>query len=331
MEIYRRMKARLEQLPGINSVSYTWFTPMTSFQAASGFQAVSSGPDPPQDPRMAYNQVGPDYFRTMKTAILDGREFLDNDRDHGVCILNQSAAAYLFPRRHAVGQYVRSTDQAKFPQPVACRVVGLAQDAKFANLHEPPPRTIYFPAIMETIRNRNLVFLLNAPTKAQAIAAYRTAKTEISPATPFVLFVTLREQMDAALGSQRALSLMSNFFAGLALLLSGLGLYGMLSSSVTQRAGEIGVRMALGAQRRRVLSMILSEALRLLAAGLVLGAVLLGATAGLVKGQLYGVSAFEPLRLAAISAVLAAVAMVASLLPALRAASIDPLQALRAE
>jgi ABC-type antimicrobial peptide transport system permease subunit len=214
---------------------------------------------------------------------------------------------------------------------VACRVVGLAQDAKFANLHEPPPRTIYFPVTVDTLRDKNLVCLLNSPAKAQAIAAYRTAKAELSPATPYVLFVTLREQMDAALGSQRALSLMSNFFAGLALLLSGLGLYGLLSSSVSQRTGEIGVRVALGAQRSRVLGMILSDALRLLGAGLVLGVLVLAVTAGFVQAQLYGVSAFEPARLAAITAILAVVAIVAGLLPALRAASVDPIQALRAE
>jgi hypothetical protein len=106
-----------------------------------------------------------------------------------------------FPVQQAVGQYVRSTDEKRFPQPVTCRVVGLAQDAKFANLHEPPPRTIYFPVQLETLRNTNLVFLLNAPTKAQAIAAYRKAKSELSPATPFVIFVTLREQMEAALAA----------------------------------------------------------------------------------------------------------------------------------
>ena len=153
----------------------------------------------------------------------------------------------------------------------------------------------------------------------------------LSPATPFVLFVTLREQMEAALGSQRALSLMSNFFAGLALLLSGLGLYGLLSSSVSQRTGEIGVRVALGAQRSRVLGMVLSDALRLQAAGLVLGVIVLAVTAGFVQAQLYGVSAFEPVRLAAITAILAVVTIVAGLLPALRAASVDPIQALRAE
>jgi ABC-type antimicrobial peptide transport system permease subunit len=124
---------------------------------------------------------------------------------------------------------------------------------------------------------------------------------------------------------------MSNFFAGLALFLSGLGLYGLLSSSVAQRTGEIGVRMALGAHRSRVLRMILSEALGLLAAGLVLGAMVLTVTARFMEGMLYGVSAFEPLRLAAITAVLALVAILAGLLPALRAASVDPIQALRAE
>jgi predicted permease len=342
MELYYRMRNRLNQLAGIHSSSFTLFTPMTSFQATAAFEAVSNGPNPPQDPRMAYNEVGPGYFRTMKTTILDGREFQENERDRSVCILNQSAAEYLFPRQQTVGQYVRSSAAGTiYPagrgtltpaQPVVCRVIGLAQDAKFANLNEPPPRTIYFPVTLETLRAAgNLVFLMNAPSKAQAIAAYRTAKAELSPATPFVLFATLREQMDAALGSQRALSLMSNFFAGLALLLSGLGLYGMLSSSVAQRTGEIGVRMALGAKRGRVLCMILAEALGLLSAGLVLGAIALMITTRFVEGMLYGVSAFDPIRLAAITAVLAFVAIAAGLLPALRAGSIDPIQALRAE
>src|SRR5262249_48348735 len=184
--------------------------------------------------------------------------------------------------QQAIGRYVRSipgttdnpTERGTSPQNVFCRVVGLAQDAKFANLQEAPPRTIYFPVTLDTA-GANLVFLMNAPAKAQAIAAYRKAKSEISPATPFVIFVTLREQMEAPLGANRALSLMSGLFAVLALFLSGLGLYGMLSSAVAQRTGEIGVRMALGARRGRVLSMILSEALGLLAAGLVPGAVAL--------------------------------------------------------
>lgn len=332
MELYHQMKDRLEQMPGIESASFTLFTPMTSFQATSSFQAASGAPDALEDSRMAYNHVGPGYFQTMRTTILEGREFKPAERDLSVCVLNQSAAAFLFPRQAAVGQYVRSTDTKRFPQPFTCRVIGVAQDAKFANLHEPPPRTIYFPVQLETLhRAGNLVFLLNAPTKVQAIAAYRKVRGELSPATPFVLFVTLREQMDAALGSQRALSLMSNFFAALALFLSGLGLYGLLSSGVTQRTAEIGVRMALGAQRGRILRMILCEALWLFGVGLAFGGVVLLTTVRFVQPLLYGVTPSDPLRFTAIAGVLAAVAILAGLAPALRAASIDPIQSLRAE
>jgi hypothetical protein len=262
--------------------------------------------------------------------MIDGREFMENERDSSVCVLNQSAASFLFQHQHALGRFVR-THTSSTPPGLTCRVIGLVADAKFANLHEPPPRTIYFPVNAATIRrSANLVFLINAPTKTQAIEAYRTARTELSPATPYVLFVTLREQMDAALGSQRALSLMSNTFAGLALFLSGLGLYGLLSSSVAQRTGEIGVRLALGAERGRVLRMILSDALRLLVVGLVLGALVLAATARFADRMFYGVSPFDPLRLFVIAGILAATAILAGLLPALRAASVDPIRALRA-
>lgn len=331
LDLYHRIKNRLEQLPGIDSTSFTWLTPMTSFQADSSFQAVDSGPNPPEDPRMAYNQVGPGYFRTMKTTILAGREFEEHEKDRSVCVVNQSAAAFLFPRQQAIGRYVRSTDATRFPQPITCRIIGLAQDAKFANLHEAPPRTIYFPVSPQAVEGTNLVFLINAPTKMQAIAAFKIAKTELSPTTPYNLFVTLREQMEAALGSQKALSLMSNFFAILALFLSGLGLYGLLSSSVAQRTSEIGVRMALGAERSRVLRMILSEAFGLLVVGLVLGAIILAITTRFADKVLYGVTAFDPLRLLIITGVLTVVAVVSGLIPALRAASVDPIQALRAE
>lgn len=96
LDLYQRMVDRLEQLPGIQSAAVTWYTPMTGSQATSGFQALADGANPPEDSRMAYNEVGPGYFRTMKTKILAGREFERNERDRTLCILNQSAANYLF-------------------------------------------------------------------------------------------------------------------------------------------------------------------------------------------------------------------------------------------
>lgn len=332
LDLYQRMVERIEQLPGVQSAAVTFFTPMTGEQAVALFQSITNSPRGAEDSRLAYNEVGAGYFRTMKTAILAGREFEKNERQRNVCILNQSAASYLFPNEAALGRYVRSNDPRVFPQSVSCRVIAIAQDAKFASLRTAPPRTLYFPVTKETIGQfGNLVFLINSATKAQAIAAYREALKEIVPSIPLVLFVTLKEQMDAALGSERLITAMSDCFAVLALFLSALGLYGLLSAGVAQRTGEIGVRIALGAERRTVLRMILSDALRLLGAGVLLGTGVLFFVVRFVSSLLYGVSAFDPLTLMATLVVLTAVGMFAGAFPAQRAASVDPVVALRAE
>ena len=211
-------------------------------------------------------------------------------------------------------------------------MIGLAEDAKFFDLRMAPPRTIYLPLSLQRIdRLGNLVFLMNTPKKSQAIDAFRTTIQEIAPTIPLVLFVTLREQMDAALGSQELITLLANFFGLLALLLSALGLYGLLSAGIAQRTSEIGVRIALGASRGSVLRMVLGEALGLLAWGLALGALALFLTVRFVVTMLYGVSAHDPLTLTAVVATLTVVTIAAASIPAFRAASINPIDALRSE
>jgi predicted permease len=332
LNFYQRMVDRLEDMPGIRSAAATMYTPMTGFDSRGLFQAVTGSPNPPEDSHMAYNAVGPGYFRTMQTHILEGREFEKNEREPNVCILNRSAANYLFPHQQVLDRYVRGENLKDFKNagPFACRVIGIAEDAKFASLREPPPRTIYFPLSTKTDAT-GLVFLINSGTKAQAVAGYRKALSEIAPAIPLSLFATLRDQMDAALGSQELITTLNNVFAALALFLSALGLYGLLSSSVVQRTGEIGVRIALGAQRGRVLRMILSEALGLLAIGVLLGGLALVFAIRFIQNMLFGVSAFDPLTIAATLAVLTLVTLFAAAFPALRAASVDPMEALRAE
>jgi predicted permease len=327
LDLYQRMVDRIRELPGVESAAVTWQTPMTGVVSLSTFQAAS-GAAPADDVRMAFNQVGPGYFRTMKTKILAGREFDPGERDWTICILNQAAAASLFPHTQPLGAYVRSADPQFFPQTATCRVVGIAEDAKFWSLREPPPRTIYLP-IARNARTGNLVFLIRSATKAESVAAYRKALGEIAPTVPLVLFATLGEQMDAALGSQSLITAMSDFFGGLSLLLSAIGLYGLLASSVAQRTAEIGVRMALGARRSRVVATILADALRLVGIGLALGCLILIPALRLVRDLLYGVSASDPLSWAAAAAALGGAALAAALIPALRAASVDPIQALR--
>ena len=332
LDLYQRMVDRLEQMPGMRSVAVTWQTPMTGVLITSGFQAASESPDPPQDSHMPYNAVGPGYFRTMDTHILEGREFQRNERNWNVCILNRSAANFFFPHEQALGRYVRTNDSKDFPEPVSCRVIGIAEDAKFSNVREAPPRTIYFPLSGKKVDEAyNLVFLMNSATRIQAVSGYRKALSEIAPSVPLVIFVTLRDQMDAALGSQRLITASSNLFAGLALFLSAIGLYGLLASSVAQRTAEIGVRMALGARRTSVLRMILREALGLLIAGAVLGGATLIFAVRFIQNMLFGVSAFDPITLTLTLVLLCLVTFSAALPPALRAASVDPIEALRAE
>lgn len=331
VDVYQRIVDRLEQMPGIRSAAVTWYTPMTGFQSTGRFAAITNNPDPPEDSHMAYNAVGPGYFRTMQTHILAGREFRKGERNLNVCILNQAAARYLFPHQPALGRYVQGNDLKDFASAdsASCRVIGIAEDAKFASVREPPPRTIYFPVSTKTVTW--LVFMINSGTKAQAIAGYRKALSEIAPSVPIVIFATLKEQMDAALGSEELTATLSDLFSGLALFLSALGLYGLLSSSVVQRTSEIGVRIAFGASRRQILRMILLEAARLVGIGALFGGVALLFAFRFLRGMLFGISALDPVAVGACAILLLLVTVIAAAPPALRAASIDPIEALRAE
>jgi predicted permease len=332
LDLYQRMVDRLMEMSGVDAAAATSQTPMTGEKITADFVAVTDGPNPPEDTQMPYNDVGAGYFRTMRTRILAGREFEKNEREVNVCILNQSAAAFFFPNQQPLGRYVRSRTTQEFPDQIACRVIGLAEDAKFYDLRQGPPRTIYLPLSTKRIDNLgNLVFLIHTPTKAQAVTAFRKAIAEIAPTVPLVIFVTLREQMDAALGSQELITLLANFFGILALLLSALGLYALLSTSLAQRTSEIGVRIALGAMRGSVVRMVLKEALQLLAWGLLVGAVALFFTVRFTVAMLHGVSAYDPSTLVGVAGTLVIVTILAALVPALHAATVDPIEALRAE
>lgn len=340
LDLYQRMVDRIERSPRIRSAAVTWYTPMTRFQSAGRFAALGDDPVSPDEATLAYNMVGPGYFRTMATAIVAGREFDVHERRRDVCVLNEAAASFLFRGEPALGRYVRSRDRVglqrntdhprSFAEPITCRVVGIAEAAKFASVREPPPRTIYFP-LTEDLADSNLVFLMNAPTKADAVAAYSHALREIAPTVPLSLFATLREQMDAELGSQRAITLVSTFFGGVALLLSAIGLYGMLSSSVTQRTAEIGIRTALGASRSAILRMVFSDVLHLVGIGVLFGMVVLFFAVRSIEHMLYGVSSFDPTTMLATGMLLAMVVLAAGFWPAWRATTVDPIRAIRVD
>ena len=333
LNLYQRIIDRLDEMPGIHAASATSRTSMTGEDVMSRFQAMGPGANHEENVPMAFDDVAPGYFETMKIQVVSGRVFTKSERSLNVCVLNRSAAEFLFPHQEALGQYVKATDQKQFPVGTTCRVIGIAADAKFSDVRQGAPRTIYYPASLERFDQHigQMVFLINSDSKALAIAAFRKALAECAPSVPLVTFVTLREQMDASLGSEELITLMSNFFGVMALLLSALGLYGLLSASVAQRTAEIGMRMALGADRGLVLRMILREALGMLGWGMLAGAITLVFAVHFVATMLHGISSFDPLTLLGAAAVLLVITLTAAFVPAFRAATLDPMVALRAE
>lgn len=250
-----------------------------------------------------------------------------------MCALSMSRLQNtFFPNGQPIGQALESTSGDKRLPTAACRIIGVVEDSRSGDLRGPAPPTIYFPVTKEAIAvHGNFTFLMRAAHETDAIAAYRTAAAEIVPTIPLLRFATLQQQIDDVFGRERLITLMTNVFGVIALLLSAIGLYGLLSSSVTQRTGEMGIRLALGAPPKSVQWIILSEAFILVAAGVVLGGALLYATVGFIQGMLYRVAVFDPVTRLAVISLIVVVGFVAAFMPAFRASGVDPMVALRCE
>jgi predicted permease len=330
--LFRQMTDALRATPGIQSAAYTWVTPVSGF--APELFAEPVGQSQSQH-KITFNEVSDGYFTTMRTQLLLGREFTAADRDRSTCMVNQAAARLLFSGGSALGESIKSSTTGQAAFTAQCRVVGVTEDARYASLREPAPPTLYFPAGESTVAGggyyNNLVFLIRSQTMADATAAYRAALARYAPTTGYMTFLPLPDQIDQSLGSERLIALLSNTFAAIALLLSAVGLFGVLALGVEQRRAELGVRLALGATRTNLLRLVLSEAAILVGAGAMAGTVIAAGGAKLIGHFLYGVSPADAgIALLALAA-LGMVALIAALGPALRASKTDPMQALRME
>ncbi len=331
--LYRTMTDDLRARPGVQAATYTWVTPLTTFAPAV---IVHTAAQTHIDHSIDYNDVGDGYFSTMGTRLLSGHEFTADDHDRSTCVLNESAAHTLFPGGSALGETVmaRSKDDQDTLK-ATCRIVGLVEDAHYANLRDPAPPTLYFPAgtakITDSDYTENLVFMIRSQTDAEAIAAYRATLARYAPNTGIMTFLPLRDQVDQSLGSERLIAILTNVFAGIALLLSAIGIFGLLALRVQQRIPEFGVRIAVGATRGHLLKIVLGDALRMVAIGSVCGLALAGIGYVFIRRFLYGTSPAD-IRIALASLLaLVTVATLAAAIPARRAASLNPTMALRAE
>jgi predicted permease len=321
-----RLKQRMLAAPGVESASYTDFVPLsTPAGPYNSVQVEGYTPAPGESPAVNRARVSPGYFATMQIPILEGRDFndLDDRQAEPVMIVNQAFAGRYFHGQSPLGRKVRAAGKW-------CRVVGLARDSKYYSPAEAPTPHFYQAFQQFYEGSAELYFLVRtAGPPEQAIPLLRRAVTETDlnvaalHAMPLAEYITL-----GTFGQQVAASLMGALGL-MCLLLAALGLYSVMSYSVSQRIPEIGIRMAMGARPWNVVSMVVRQGMELALAGMAVGAAAAFAATRLVAGMLFGVGAADPLTFMLAGVFLTAVALVATWLPAFRATRIDPMRALR--
>jgi predicted permease len=334
LPLYRHMTARMNSMPGIISASVGEVPPLFDMGDGGRFVAADAGPKA-QAVGIFTNAVGRGFFETVGTPFITGRDLRNDETDADSCILNQAAAARLFPKQNAMAQMLRQMPN-EFGDPGQtqhiCQVVGIVKDSKYFTLVQEKSPIVYLPISARLGPRLGGLFLaMHARTAAAAEAAQRTVIDEVAPTAPLSDTVRFTDVYNDSIAREQLLSALSGFFAVLGLLLSGIGIYGLLAWSVTQRTREIGVRMALGATRMRVFVLVMRQVAMLLAVGVVIGGVAAFLAARSIRSFLFEVQPGSPgVFLTAVLA-LVLIGLLAAMLPARRAVSIDPMQALRTE
>ena len=265
---------------------------------------------------------------TFSIAPGDRCVFTVDDREgaSGVCIVNQSLAKRLFPGETALGKVLLRGRDAE----LRAEIVGVIHDVKTTGLNAPAPDEIYYP--MRQLGQPGMAVVARTAGDPGALqAAIRAAAAEVDKDQPISFFATLETTIAQSLGAQRIVASLTAIFAGLALVLSAIGLYSVLAYAVSQRTPELGIRMALGAQPGHVVGLVLRGGLRLVAIGLVAGIAGAAAAARLIQTLLFDVQPLDPLIYGGVAVVFTVVATLACLVPSVRASRIDPLAALRAD
>ena len=265
--------------------------------------------------------VSEDYFTLMRIGLAEGRTFTASDRDGapGVCILNEALAKRLFPGQSALGHVMLRGPNAD----IRNEVVGVIRDVKTNGITAPTPDEIYFPMRQFGRPGMNVLARTNGNDEALD-AAIRKAVAAVDRNQPTAAFITLEQSIATSLGGQRIVAALTTVFAGLALLLSAVGLYWVLAYVITQRRSEIGIRMALGARKTQVIGLFMRTGLRLVAVGLLVGLAAAVAAARLIQTLLFNVQPLDVAVYAAVTATFAAISALACFVPSWRAARMRP-------
>jgi predicted permease len=324
---------RVSALPGVEAAGGVNIPPL---EGHSDWSFTIEGYTPPSreaSPDEEFRRATPGYFATLRIPLSRGREFAlaDDARAPYVAMVNEAWVRRFFPGQDVLGKRIRFGEEKQDESEFARwrTIVGVVADTHDFGLEKPSPPVYWMPA--SQLPDTDMVMFVRSSNPRAMAPALRAALAGIDLAQPIDWLQPFSARVDRALASRRFPLQLLGAFAALALLLSALGIYGVTAYGVTQRTREIGVRIAIGAQRRDVLRLVMGGALRLAAAGIGVGVLGAALTARLLASQLYGVSAWDPLTFLGISVLLGLVALLASFLPARRAAGLDPMSALRTE
>jgi predicted permease len=306
------------------------YLPLEARVLSIGFNVEGREPPPGTDEfHLQTFNVGPGYFATMGTTLLRGREFGSQDREGApsVAIVNQTMADQFWPGQDPIG---RRLTEGKPGEGTSYEVVGLVETGKYRTLSERGHPVVFRSRLQATGPRSTFVAHVRGESRA-ALGAIRGVVRELDPRLALARLGTMEQHLALALFPARTTGLLFSVFGAVAMLLAVSGLFGVVAYSVSQRTREIGIRMALGAQRNDVLRMVLWQGMKLTSTGVVIGLVGALATAQLLRGLLYGVSPMDLVTFISVPLLLALVALLACLLPARRAAKVDPMVALRYE
>jgi predicted permease len=326
-DLYQRMTERIEAVPGVRAAAISRHPLLSGARRTSNIFVLGSAQQT-TDPAYV-NLVSPNFFATMEMPIVAGRGFTarDDQRAPKVAVINQTLARKYFGDDNPIERRFNfgSTEEAN-----KIEIVGVVRDAKYSSLRQETPPTLYTPYLQESPGQVNFAVRTAGDVNA-TIESIRDAVREVDSNLPLFGIITQVQQSNKSVEGERLFATLATFFGVLAMLLAGMGLYGVMSYAVARRTNEIGIRMALGATAIAVTRMVMRETISVVLIGVAIGLGAAMATTRLIEGALFGLTPTEPITISIAVLLMVGVAAVAGYLPARRAAKVDPMIALRYE
>ncbi len=329
---FDKLLKRVGQSPGVQSASAAWWIPLSGSEITLTTDIQEHPLPKSEQPAVQVNVVAPDFFKTLRVPLLRGRDFTERDDINAppVAIVTQSFVNKYFRGENALGKRIKPSGSVTPGEPPMREIVGVVGDLHLTTLREAAQPQIYIPHQQFAISTVSL-FVRSTVNPSSLTSSLRNAVAELDKDVPLYRPRLLSEYVSSSIAQPRFNAILVALFAGIALLLAAAGIFGVMSYAVSQRTHEIGIRLALGAQRGDVLRLIFGEGMRLVALGAVVGIALVFAVGRLLSNLLYGIGASDPVTIFSVTILLGFVAFLACWWPARRASVVDPVVALRSE